>query len=139
MNTELVFTVVDVAGKISRRLDRSLSSIKGISFSEYQLLSALRAQPASSATRVDLASDVGLTPSGVTRALKPLERLGVVETTKDARDARRSLATLTPTGHELLTDADGVVEDTLSGIEALGQLPAERSESTVRLLQDLVR
>jgi len=40
---------------------------------------------------VDLAAAVGLTPSAVTRALRPLEKLGCVATQKSERDARRSL------------------------------------------------
>jgi len=72
-----------------------------------------------SATRVDLAAAVGLTPSAVTRALKPLEKMGYVVTEKSDRDARRSLASLTPAGRHLLADAQGVVDDSV-GLMELG-------------------
>lgn len=132
-----VFAVLDSAAKLTRRLDRSLSTIKGISFTEYQLLAALRDCPEASATRVDLADLVGLTPSGVTRALKPMEKLGMVVTHKDGRDARRSLATLTPAGVELVSDADGVVDDTLDGLTAIDALRSSERERFLRLLADL--
>ena len=111
--------------------------IKGISFSEYQMLAALRDHPAAAATRVDLAAAVGLTPSGVTRALKPMEKLGFVETAKDARDARKSLATLTPAGIELVVDADGVVGDAIAELGGLDALTSSEREKFFQILSDL--
>lgn len=99
------------ASRLERRLDRTLSAIKGISFSEYLILRTLLEQPGQAASRVELAAAVGLTPSAVTRALKPLEKLGFVETVKGARDARQALAKLTDQGVELADDAVGVVND----------------------------
>jgi DNA-binding MarR family transcriptional regulator len=65
---------------------------------------------------VDLAHAVGLTPSGVTRALRPMEKLSIVSTVKSKRDARLAIAALTPAGRELLDDASGVVDDTMTTI-----------------------
>lgn len=119
---QLAFELLTAADRVQRRLDGPLANIKGITFSEYQLLLAIQGSPGGRATRVDLAGLVGLTPSGVTRALKPLEKLGFVETTKDARDARRSMAQLTVQGTELANDATGVVNDTLEQFTALAQM-----------------
>jgi DNA-binding MarR family transcriptional regulator len=113
---ELVFSLLAAASGIERRLDSSLGAIKGITFREYQLLRALQQAHDSTATRVGLARLVDLTPSGVTRALKPLEKLGYVSTSKDGRDARRSLATLSDAGRELVADASGVVADVIDGL-----------------------
>lgn len=134
---DLVTTLLNTASSLSRRLDRSLSAIKGITFSEYQLLAALRDQPSATATRVDLATALSVTPSGVTRALKPLEKLGFVETTKDARDARKSLATLTAAGHELITDADGVVSDIINDLSALNALTTDDRQRLQQLFESL--
>jgi len=41
-NTELVFTLLKVASRIERRLDRTLSATKGVSFTEYHLLNELQ-------------------------------------------------------------------------------------------------
>jgi DNA-binding MarR family transcriptional regulator len=109
----LAFELLDAAGYLERRLDRALSTIRGLSFSEYRLLRSLAAQPEARAMRVELAQAVGLTPSAVTRALKPLEKLCYVETLKSDRDARRSLACLTDSGRELLSDAEGIARDVL--------------------------
>ncbi len=99
--------------RLERRLDHSLGAIRGISLAEYRLLRTLGDAPESQASRVDLATEVGLTPSGVTRALQPLEKTGVVRTVKSKRDARLAMAVLTRAGRELLNDASGVVDDTM--------------------------
>ena len=99
--------------RVERRLDHSLGAIRGISLAEYRLLRALGDAPNSQASRVDLAETVGLTPSGVTRALRPMEKLGIVSTVKSKRDARLAIAALTPAGRDLLSDASSVVDDTM--------------------------
>ena len=102
--------------RLEQRLDSSLGAIRGISLAEYRLLRALGDAPDSQASRVDLAKAVGLTPSGVTRALRPMEKLSIVSTVKSKRDARLAIAALTPAGRELLEDASSVVDDTMETI-----------------------
>jgi len=116
--------------RLEKRLDHSLGAIRGISLAEYRLLQALGDAPNSQASRVDLAQAVGLTPSGVTRALRPMEKLGIVATVKSKRDARLAIAGLTPAGRELLRDASGVVEDTMKTV-------LQRSPTTLAQLDQL--
>ena len=116
--TGLLLDFLETAAALEKRLDRVLSGGRGISFSEYRLLRALAAAPAGTAARVDLAAAVGLTASAITRALKPLEKVGVVTTQRGARDARQSLASLTPAGSELLGQVQGMVEDVLESSAA---------------------
>ena len=115
----LVFTLLDIAGLIEKRFDRPLAGARGVSFREYRLLKSLSEFPGSRAMRVELAEAVGLTPSAVTRALKPLEKLGYVVTEKGERDARQSLARLTEAGEILLADADAIVADVVAGLPAM--------------------
>src|SRR5262245_10484179 len=104
----LVLTLLDAAAMVERRLDVALSHTRGISFSEYRLLRSLSTLHQGTVMRVELANAVGLTPSAITRALKPLEKLGYVSTEKSERDARRSLVSLTAGGVKLLADAQAV-------------------------------
>lgn len=129
---QFALTFAAAGDRIQQRLDHSLGAIKGVSFAEFRLLNALGTAPDSQASRVDLAHAVGLTPSGVTRALRPMEKVGVVTTLKSKRDARLSLAALTPAGRELLTDARAVVDDAMKSLLA-------RTPYAVENLQDLVR
>jgi DNA-binding MarR family transcriptional regulator len=125
--------------RIEKRLDSSLGAIRGISFAEYRLLRALSDAPNSWASRVDLAHAVGLTPSGVTRALRPMEKLGYVTTAKSKRDARLALASLTPPGQDLVNDASGVVDDMMKTIlERARKNPAQVDEM-IKLLEDFGR
>jgi len=122
MNTQtsseqtLALTFAAAWNRLERRLDHSLGAIRGISLAEYRLLRALGDAPGSQASRVDLAQAVGLTPSGVTRALRPMEKLRIVSTVKSKRDARLAIAALTPAGREVLDDASGVVDDTMKAM-----------------------
>lgn len=115
-DTQIVFALLKAASYIERKLDRSLACTKGVSFTEYHLLNELQAKYNGSATRVDLADAVNLTPSAITRALKPLEKIGYVHTEKSERDARRSIATLTDAGKELLADATRIVDDEINSM-----------------------
>lgn len=120
---------------LSRRLDNSLGSLHGISFSDYQLLLNLQRAPGGRLRRVDLAEKLGLTPSGVTRSLLPLEKIGLVGRQSDPRDARVGYAIITPTGSELVTNAGVVVHNVSRNL--LGTPSRAEIESTSALLAQL--
>jgi DNA-binding MarR family transcriptional regulator len=69
------------------------------------VLHCLCAAPNQAMRRVDLAEAVGLTASGVTRLLLPLEKLHIVGKESNPRDARVSLIKLTSAGKNLYKDA----------------------------------
>jgi DNA-binding MarR family transcriptional regulator len=107
-----------------RRFDSALGNHHGISFGDFQLLNHLSRAPGGRLRRVDLADRLGLTASGVTRSLLPLEKIGLVTRQTDPRDARVGYAVVTPAGQELLRNASTVV-DLVSG-EAIGAVdPAQ--------------
>jgi DNA-binding MarR family transcriptional regulator len=118
-----------------RRFDSALGSVHGISFGDFQLLDHLSRAAGGRLRRVDLAERLGLTASGVTRTLLPLEKIGLVAREADPRDARVGYAAITPAGTALLADAtvttnhisgdllQGVAADSLDPMSALlGQL-----------------
>jgi DNA-binding MarR family transcriptional regulator len=87
---------------ITRKLDHTLSSLHGLSFADFLILYYLGRAPGLRLRRIDLAERLGLTASGVTRSLLPLEKLGLVSRQADPRDARVGFATLSEAGRELL-------------------------------------
>jgi len=97
---------------VVRRLDTTLGSHFGLSFSDFMLLNHLANAPGGRLRRVDLAEKQGLTASGVTRSLLPLEKIGVIARRADERDARVSYALLTPAGHDMLDNALPVARET---------------------------
>lgn len=137
MATETVESVIleflNTASSLEQRLDRALSSIRGISFSEYKLLSALTGYQDVGTARAELAAQVGLTPSAITRALRPLEKLGYIETAKHARDARQSLTFITDAGLQLQADARSVVADTLNELAISDATDRQLAEFASRL------
>jgi len=92
-----------------RRFDSMLGTYHGVSFADFQILNHLQLAPEGKLRRVDLAERVGLSASGVTRALLPLEKIGLVARESDPRDARVGLALITETGRELAINATDVV------------------------------
>ena len=130
-----VLQFLESAAALERQLDRGLSLTRGISFSEYRLLTVTTSTEANGIPRIDLAQAVGLTPSAVTRALKPLEKLGYVTTEKSERDARQSRAVITSAGRELLSDAQAVMHDNLRAL-ALNTLSQQQiSDFQARLAE----
>ena len=125
--------------RLERRLDSSLGAIRGISLAEFRLLKALGDAPNARASRVDLAAAVGLTPSGVTRALRPMEKLGIISTVKSKRDARLAIAGLTPAGRELLGDAATVVDDTMRVLLQRSPKAETRLDEFIELLDEFGR
>ena len=101
---------------VGKQLDRSLSSWHGISPTDYAVLRTLYDARPSGLRRVDLADRVGLTPSGVTRLLLPLERIGLVSRRASETDRRSAVATLTPAGEQMVVDATATASQAAEGI-----------------------
>ena len=109
---------------VSRRLDNVLSGLHGLSFADFMILYYLGRAPGSRLRRVDLAERLGLTASGVTRSLIPLEKLGLVSRESDPRDARVGYAVLTDPGRELLTHAMTAVR--VVSLESIESVPSDQ-------------
>ncbi|HPB44733.1 MAG TPA: MarR family winged helix-turn-helix transcriptional regulator [Microthrixaceae bacterium] len=122
---------------IERSLSRSISGVLGVSYSEYRILNALAAAPDHRASRVDLADAVGLTPSGVTRALKPLEKIGMVDSVKHERDARLTLATLTRSGARTVANANSVIAERCETLLANAPTARRQVEQLTSMLAEL--
>jgi DNA-binding MarR family transcriptional regulator len=91
--------------RISARVDHSLGAVHGIGYVEFMVLYQLARSPDARMRRVDLAYAIGRTASGVTRLLRPMEKIGLVSRDNSDRDARVSLVALTDAGLERLDDA----------------------------------
>ncbi|MBB5623662.1 DNA-binding MarR family transcriptional regulator [Pedobacter cryoconitis] len=93
-----------VQAVISRRFDRL--NIHGIGFNDFMILYLLQQSTDAKMRRIDLAEQIGLTASGITRMLLPMEKIGLVAREANERDARVSYVVLTSAGKQLFEDAE---------------------------------
>ena len=93
-----------LASKLSRKVDNQLS-VHGISFTEYMIMHHLDGSPLKTMRRIELAEHVGISASGVTRLIAPMEKIKIVEKEINPRDARQSLVKLSKTGQRLYAEA----------------------------------
>lgn len=120
---------------LTRRLDNALSSLHGLSFSDFMILYYLERAPESRLRRIDLAERLGVTASGVTRSLLPLEKLGLVSRQPDPRDARVRYASLTQPGQQLLKYALASIEPIAK--EVIQKVPTEQVAPIILVLGEL--
>jgi DNA-binding MarR family transcriptional regulator len=118
---------------VTRQLDRELVADHGLTINDYEVLLRLARAPDGMLRRVDLAQQVLLTPSGITRLLDGLQRCGYVEKAACASDARVVYAKLTDAGVEKLAQA------TESHCESIRAIFCEQlSNDELQTLRDLL-
>jgi len=129
---------------ITRELSAQLQREHGLTLNDYEVLLHLSRADDGALRRIDLARQVLLTASGITRLLEGLERAGYVTKETCTSDARVSYAKLTDEGRDKLRDAGtthlrGIDELFLSRYsgseltalaELLGRLPVTGSDSS---------
>ncbi len=102
-NTALIISMATLQANLLKKIDLQLS-IHGISFTEFLILYHLSKAPKMTMRRIDLAESVGLSASGVTRLVNPMEKNHLVQKKSNPRDARVSLVELSETGANLFKD-----------------------------------
>jgi MarR family transcriptional regulator, 2-MHQ and catechol-resistance regulon repressor len=83
---------------LTRELNAQLIEAHGVTLNEYEVLLLLARAPDRRMRRIDLAAEVRLSPSGITRMLDRLEKTELVEKAKCETDARITYAVLTDAG-----------------------------------------
>ena len=123
----------------ARRMEQRLS-MHGLGFSDFSILLILNHTTGHKMRRVDLAEKVGLTASGVTRMLIPLEKIGLVQREAYERDARVSYVSLTETGkrvyEEALSSADLVAQDIIPQ-DTISVAKAKKMDALADILVEL--
>jgi DNA-binding MarR family transcriptional regulator len=97
--------LVQAHATTTRSLSAQLLGDHGLTLNDYEVLLRLSRAPDRRLRRVDLAEEVLLTPSGITRLLDGLERAGLVERAACASDRRVVYAVLTDAGLDKLRTA----------------------------------
>ena len=117
-NAALALGIWRADALIRKRLEGPLGGGHGIGYTDFVILAELASVVGGRLRPVDLAGRLQLTPSGVTRAVLPLAKIGLVERELHERDARATYIRLTPAGgtrfEETMPTVERVMSDTLS-------------------------
>lgn len=97
--------VLTLHSRIMRESDRELLASHRISLREFDVLITLFNAPDRRLRMTELAQQVMLSPSGLTRLVDRLERAKLVERHNDSRDARSFRTVLTDAGLQRLDEA----------------------------------
>jgi DNA-binding MarR family transcriptional regulator len=122
---------------VTREFNAELLEAHGLTLNDFDVLAQLQRGPQHGLKRSELAERVLLTPSGITRLLDGLERVGYVRKGECESDARVTYAVLTDEGRQKLREAsrthlasvrallaERYTEDELEQLaELLGRLP----------------
>jgi DNA-binding MarR family transcriptional regulator len=126
VSTALIIQNALLASKLSKRVDNQLS-VHGISFTEYLIMHHLDGSPLKTMRRIELAEHVGISASGVTRLIAPMEKIKIVEKEANPRDARQSLVKLSKAGQQLYKDASVSFEHCANDLlENLSEIQKEK-------------
>lgn len=131
---QLILTLVKTQGQVLKPLESSLS-IHGISFTEWLVMHRLNQSSDHTIKRISLANGIGVTASGITRILLPMEKVGWVERVTNARDARVSMVRLTPAGLESYQQTTQSIEHTANRVTNM--MNQQQVEQCMGLLSSL--
>jgi DNA-binding MarR family transcriptional regulator len=131
---EMVLKLTKATARFNRKLDGHLSA-HGLGYNDFIILYYIMQAPEKRLRRIDLAELMGVTASGVTRMLAPMEKIGLVSRESNERDARISYVVLAPGGKRLFEESLKTAEYAATGLastlkpkklelmnEALGEL-----------------
>ncbi len=96
-------TMARTQAVMARRFDGRIPH--GLGLNDFMILYQLSQNPEGKMRRVDLAEKIGLTASGVTRMLLPMEKIGLVKREVNEQDGRVSYVALANGGKILFEEA----------------------------------
>jgi MarR family transcriptional regulator, 2-MHQ and catechol-resistance regulon repressor len=133
VSTDAFSGLLGAHATLTRELSAALVASHGLTINDYGCLLLLHRAGEEGMRRIDLANQLQLSPSGITRLLDRLEDQGLVAKGECKSDARVSYAILTDAGHEKLrAAAPGHVDD----IDR--RLSAVLSEDEMKTLAELL-
>ena len=130
---QFILNVTKTQSLLHRRFDGGLG---GLGLSEFMILYYLACAPDKKLRRIDLAGKVGLTASGVTRLLLPMEKIGLVNKETNPDDARVSFVILAPGGKIKLEE--GLERAELLTAEIIPDNKKKRIDDLSTVLTELV-
>jgi len=124
---------------LTHRFDRGLG---GLGFSEFLILLYLDQAEEQKMRRIDLAEKIGMTASGVTRLLLPMEKIGLIKSGPVEQDARVRFVISSTSGKVKLAEAlerldllaeDIIPQNKIKELDALSDLLIEIGGRTLMM------
>lgn len=133
VGVEFLLQLAKVNAVLTRKLDARLG---GLGFTEFVLMRHINQAEGGRMRRTDLAEKLGLTASGITRLLLPMEKIGLVRREADKNDARVSYVTLGAGGKQKLAEGMERAELFVEEVVPTGQ--QKKLEDLTKLLTEIV-
>ncbi|MFH1668247.1 MAG: MarR family transcriptional regulator [Candidatus Komeilibacteria bacterium] len=102
-NLKFLLNISKTQAVLVKHFDKGMGN--GIGFNEFLILFYLNQSDDQKMRRVDLAEKIGVTASGVTRMLLPMEKIGLIKNGLVSNDARVRLVSLSESGKQKFSDA----------------------------------
>lgn len=129
----LVFSIAKAQSVIIKKFDKL--SVHGLGFSDLMILYLLHSDEDGQMRRIDLAEKMGLTASGVTRLLAPMEKTGLISRKTNERDARVSYVVITECGQRIFKEARITAEQI--AMDVFPSLKSRNFNTVIAVLSDL--
>jgi DNA-binding MarR family transcriptional regulator len=125
---EAWFGLLHTHAALVRQVDAELLARQRISLSAFELLGRLAVSEEGTLSVTDLAGQVRISPSRVSRVVDELRRGGYLDRRACDRDARISYVVITDAGRDLLAEASTTFDDAISRhfLEALSDAEVEQ-------------
>lgn len=125
IDESMPFKLVRLANLFGKNFYQSQSKADyGLSLTEWRILMTLAYYR--DITAIEVCYHTGYTEVNVSRALKRLQKAGIVSKIRDLNDRRRYMLGLTPTGISLYNKIKVVAEDSVSGLMASLSISQEK-------------
>lgn len=98
-----VINLSKIQAILAKRFDSGLGN--GLGFNEFLILYNLSCKDNKMMRRIDIAEKIGLSASGVTRMLLPMEKIGLVKSEPGSQDARVKNVLITKSGELKMREA----------------------------------
>lgn len=134
-NSTFVIQNALLASRLSKKVGGQLSA-HGISLTEYLVMHYLYGSPHNAVPRIDLAEHLGMSASGVTRLIAPLDKNNIIEKVTNPRDARQSLVKLSKTGQRIYKEASVSFEHITKDL--VGHLSQSQQEKLIELFRKVI-
>ena len=132
---QLILTLSKVQAVINRKMDGQLS-VHGLGSNDFIILYYLAQAEGKKIRRIDLADKIGVTASGITRMLAPMEKIGLISRESNERDARISYVILTEAGKRLYEE--GLVTAEFVASELFPSVKSKKMDNVIEMMEEII-